>query len=463
MPQIEELRRQRAGINEQVQALATIETSGGTLTAEQLTEFTSLQQQFTDITAKIERLEAADRAAALVAKPVKATQQTTGISVKAEPKQYPGAGMTRLVMSIAAAQGNVQDAAKFAAEELNDQSVSMAINTAANSGGVLIPENLHSEVIELLRDRTIIRKLGARSIPLPNGNMALPRLAGGATASYTGEGKDAKVSEARFDDVKLTAKTMIAMVPVSNQLIGRAGFNVEQLVLQDILTAISVREDKAFMRDDGTGDTPVGMKARAPDGERTGSLSIPEITDPEAMEWMEDNLFRVGSEKEGSAWLVNIDILKGTYQLLSSIQLKDYTRPGNKGLEGLAWDKENQVLFAAKEKKPVMISRVDVQSEENSVSTLPTSATTSVRDVSGLHYHSPTASLLVLSDKSGKVLEINREGLVTDRLYLNAGWAGLTQNIPQAEGIALDDAGNLYIVSEPNLFYRFTKKQNGRT
>jgi hypothetical protein len=39
MPQIEELRRQRAGINEQVQALATIEAGGGTLTAEQLTEF----------------------------------------------------------------------------------------------------------------------------------------------------------------------------------------------------------------------------------------------------------------------------------------------------------------------------------------------------------------------------------------------------------------------------------------
>ncbi|WP_238594989.1 phage major capsid protein [Citrobacter freundii] len=221
-----------------------------------------------DISAKIERLEAAERAAALVAKPVKATQQAPGISIKAEPKQYTGAGMTRLVMSIAAAQGNVQDAAKFAAEELNDPSVSMAINTAAASGGVLIPQNLHSEVIELLRDRTIVRKLGARSIPLPNGNMALPRLAGGATASYTGEGKDAKVSEARFDDVKLTAKTMIAMVPISNQLIGRAGYNVEQLVLQDILTAISVREDKAFMRDDGTGDTPVGMKARATEWNR---------------------------------------------------------------------------------------------------------------------------------------------------------------------------------------------------
>ena len=263
MDHIEELRRERAGINQKVQVLAAVETGGGTLTAEQLTEFASLQQQFTDISAKIERLEAAERAAALVAKPVKATQQAPGISIKAEPKQYTGAGMTRLVMSIAAAQGNVQDAAKFAAEELNDQSVSMAINTAAASGGVLIPQNLHSEVIELLRDRTIVRKLGARSIPLPNGNMALPRLAGGATASYTGEGKDAKTSEARFDDVKLTAKTMIAMVPISNQLIGRAGYNVEQLVLQDILTASSVREDKACMRDDGTGDTPVGMTKRA--------------------------------------------------------------------------------------------------------------------------------------------------------------------------------------------------------
>ena len=262
MPKIEELRRQRAGVNEQVQALAQVELDGVTLSAEQLAQFASLQTQFTDISATIERLEAAERAAALVAKPV-STQQAPSVVVKAEPKQYKGAGMTRMVMSIAAAQGNVQDAVKFAANELNDQSVSMAISTAAASGGVLIPENLHSEVIELLSDRTIVRKLGARSIPLPNGNMGLPRAAGGAQASYTGEGKDATASESRFDDVKLTAKTLIALVPISNQLIGRAGFNVEQLVLQDILTAISVREDKAFMRDDGTGDTPIGMKTRA--------------------------------------------------------------------------------------------------------------------------------------------------------------------------------------------------------
>lgn len=65
MDHIEELRRERAGINQKVQVLAAVETGGGTLTAEQLTEFASLQQQFTDISAKIERLEAAERATAL--------------------------------------------------------------------------------------------------------------------------------------------------------------------------------------------------------------------------------------------------------------------------------------------------------------------------------------------------------------------------------------------------------------
>lgn len=268
MPQIEELRRQRAGINAQVQVLAQIELAGGSLSAEQLTEFTSLQTQFDEISAKITRMEAAERAAALVATPVKASQ-APAVVVKAEPKQYTGAGMTRMVMSIAAAQGNLQDAAKFAANDLNDQSVSMAISTAAGSGGALIPQNMHSEVIELLSDRTIVRKLGARSIPLPNGNLSLPRAAGGASASYVGEGKPAKASESKFGDVKLAAKKMIALVPISNELIGRAGFNVEQLVLQDILTAIAVREDKAFLRDDGTSDTPIGMKARATQWNRT--------------------------------------------------------------------------------------------------------------------------------------------------------------------------------------------------
>ncbi|EOI1351373.1 SdiA-regulated domain-containing protein [Citrobacter amalonaticus] len=192
------------------------------------------------------------------------------------------------------------------------------------------------------------------------------------------------------------------------------------------------------------------------EGSRIESLALPEIADPEAVEWVGDNLFRIGSEKDSVAWLVNIDIHARSYTIISKIELDDFDQPKNKGLEGLAWDKEKHRLFAAKEKKPLIISVIKIHNHAKE--DIPACATASLKDVSGLHYHAATSSLLVLSDESKKVVEINTEGRTVDRLYLTAGWSGLSEDIPQAEGIALDDAGDLYIVSEPNLFYRFTKK-----
>ncbi|WOQ12517.1 phage major capsid protein [Aeromonas media] len=270
MKTIETLRRERGEIVAQITAMADIEKQGGALSAEQLSEFTSLESKVAEISAQISRLETAERLAAQQAVPVQAsTKGAPAVHVKAELKQYPGAGMARLAMAVAAGKGDMQLAEQFAAKEIGDAGIAMVISTAAGSGGALIPENLHSEVIELLRPRTIVRKLGARPLPLPNGNLSMPRLSGGATSGYVGEGIDAKATGGSTDDVKLSAKTMITLVPLSNQLIGFAGYNVEQLVLGDMIAAMSVREDKAFLRDDGSNNTPTGFKKVATDAGRT--------------------------------------------------------------------------------------------------------------------------------------------------------------------------------------------------
>ena len=42
--------------------------------------------------------------------------------------------------------------------------------------------------------------------------------------------------------------------------------------------------------------------------------------------------------------------------------------------------------------------------------------------------------------------------------YLLRGMNGLKRSVPQAEGLAMDEQGTLYLVSEPNLFYRFGRE-----
>ncbi|WP_282961505.1 SdiA-regulated domain-containing protein [Salmonella enterica] len=65
------------------------------------------------------------------------------------------------------------------------------------------------------------------------------------------------------------------------------------------------------------------------------------------------------------------------------------------------------------------------------------------------HYklNSHESAVVVMSDLDGgrKVMSLHR------------GLCGLRSDIPQAEGITSDDRDTLWIVSEPNLFYRFTR------
>lgn len=271
MLKIEELRRKRAEINAQVQQLATKDAGEG-LSADELASFETLSAEFESLTAQIGRLEAAERMNAAHAAPVKPAGSAV-LHIKPEVEQYKGAGFARIAMAVAASQGNLEGAARFARDEIGDVNVMAAIETTAGSGGALIPTNTANEVIELLRNRTVVRKLGARSIPLPNGNMALPRISGGSTSGYVGEGNDVLATGANLDDVKLSAKTMITLVPISNQLIGRAGRNVEEMILGDMLASMAVREDKAFLRDDGSTATPTGFRKVATDAGRVEGWS----------------------------------------------------------------------------------------------------------------------------------------------------------------------------------------------
>lgn len=252
---------------QQIKDLAATEAKDGQLTAEQLTQFDNLTTELKDYEARLNRARAAEALAIEQAEPI-VSASAPSVHVKSAPADYPGAKIARFGMAIAAGKGNLDDAEKFAKVELRDNDVAMAVSTAAGSGGALIPENLSSDFIELLRPKSIVRNLGARTIPLVNGSVTIPRHTGGAISGYKAENEPRNAENQTLDDVKLSAKTQMTIVPISNELIGRAGRNVESIFLNDMLAATATRQDKAFIRDDGTNNTPKGMRPTAVDGGR---------------------------------------------------------------------------------------------------------------------------------------------------------------------------------------------------
>ena len=194
---------------------------------------------------------------------------------KAQPKRDPFVGIkdtrgiraTRWLLGHAHARYHkvsMEKAAEFVATRFGDDLVARALNAGiTGEGGALIPQDFLADLIELLRANTVVRGSGPMEVGMPMGNLTIPRLAGGATASYQNELDDIAISQERFDDVNLSAKKLTAMVPVSNDLIRRAPIGVEEVVRDDLVQTIARREDLAFLRGDGTDKGPIGMRNRA--------------------------------------------------------------------------------------------------------------------------------------------------------------------------------------------------------
>ena len=82
-----------------------------------------------------------------------------------------------------------------------------------------------------------------------------------------------------------------------------------------------------------------------------------------------------------------------------------------------------------------------------------------IRNLSALAIDPRTGHTLVLSADSHLLLELDEKGEQVSFMTLLGGFNGLKKTIPRAEGVTMDDAGTLYLVSEPNLFYRFEKQK----
>ena len=138
----------------------------------------------------------------------------------------------------------------------------------------------------------------------------------------------------------------------------------------------------------------------------------------------------------------------------------------NAGFEGLAYDEAGDRLFVVKEHSPRKLYEirglraslagnfdVAVIDREDWIRDKLVA-----RDFSSVEFDPRTGHLILLSDGSKLALELDPDGRYVGYQGFAAGFAGLADSIPQAEGLTLDGRGNLYVVSEPDLFYAFRRE-----
>lgn len=156
----------------------------------------------------------------------------------------------------------------------------------STAGGFIVQEEMATEIIELLRPASVIRRMGPRIAPLDSGTLRLPKITGGASGGYIGENQNITMSQQTFGQVVATARKLAVLTPVSNDLIRRSSANSEALVRDDLRDALALQSDLAFIRGTGVGGEPKGLKnwasvanTLASATSTPGSVTLANVTD----------------------------------------------------------------------------------------------------------------------------------------------------------------------------------------
>lgn len=171
----------------------------------------------------------------------------------------------RAVKCINASNGDTERAAfiaerKFQDTEMAHEFKALAVASPTDSG-YLVPEVYASEIIEMLYPATVIYNLGARRLGMEHGNLNIPKTKTGSRATYVGENRAIPKTAPKFGNLKLSAKKLTALIPMSNDLLRSTSFDNDVIVGQDVTKQMALGVDYGALLGSGGEFQPLGIAA----------------------------------------------------------------------------------------------------------------------------------------------------------------------------------------------------------
>lgn len=128
-----------------------------------------------------------------------------------------------------------------------------------SAGGYLVPNEFMTELIELLRAKLVVGRLGVtRFSGLTGGSIMVPKQTGAATGYWVAENADVTESQQTVGQLEMRPREAAGMTVVSDRLLRLSNPGAEAMIRSDLAAVIDRLVDLAVLQ--GTGGTqPLGI------------------------------------------------------------------------------------------------------------------------------------------------------------------------------------------------------------
>jgi len=246
---ITEMRNKRKKLIETMDGfLETHKTKAGTLSVEDDATYKTMEDEISELTNEIHRMERREEIEAELEKPVSKPiieKPMNGRLDNGEVKTGRAADSYKKAM-LSALRSNFRHVSNVLQEGVDAD------------GGYLVPEEYDSRLINGLKEENIIRKLGHTITT--SGERKINIAATKPAAAWIDEGEALTFSDATFSQINLDAHKLHVAVKVTEELLYDNAFQLENYIIEEFYKALANAEEDAFINGDGTGK-PLGILA----------------------------------------------------------------------------------------------------------------------------------------------------------------------------------------------------------
>jgi len=217
----------------------------------------------------------------------------------------------------------------------------------------------------------------------------------------------------------------------------------------------------------GVVNKPTAIVALSTDGQLLATYPVKGMSEINGIAWMGGNRLALVNGRRSRIVLTEVPPTPQVLDVTRAFALVLRVREGddaNQGFNGLGYDLKRDRLYVSKEHSPRTLYRVSglnyLQSSESRGLRIENIShwlddVPFATDLSSVEADPSNGRVFLLSEESQMIVQLDGDsGQGRGMLSLSPRGA---KPMPRPEGIATDDSGNIYIVSEPNLFYRLKK------